>query len=200
MFWGVTPSRVVGAFQRFNPEDVDSVFLRNIGTYLRVFTTSRPRRMTSSVILYRMFQNYTDEIEWGVVVKMFIQTCVWTRFLYSRTSVSVDTFQFVSYSLHRLFELTTPICEHKAHRLSFGCQVYAGCHRMQPGCKAKRSASISTVVSCTKVLRCHQTKKSDGLSTGDRAGHALSPLTLTFCCISFWGVDHKGSVSRHMFT
>jgi hypothetical protein len=69
---------------------------------------------------------------------------------------------------------------------------------MQPGCEAKRS-SVSIVVSCTKVLRCHQTKKSDGLRSGDRAGHALSPVTLTFCCISFWGVRRKGSVSGHMF-
>jgi hypothetical protein len=27
----------------------------------------------------------------------------------------------------------------------------------------------------------------------------LSPLTLTFCCISYWAVTHKGSVSGHMF-
>lgn len=42
-------------------------------------------------------------------------------------------------------------------------------------------------------------KTSYGLKSGDRAGHALSPMTLTFCYISYSAVTHKEGVSGNMF-
>lgn len=41
--------------------------------------------------------------------------------------------------------------------------------------RGKRSASVPKVVSYTKVFRCPQTKKSNALRSGDRAGHAMTP-------------------------
>jgi hypothetical protein len=34
----------------FSPEDGDSIFLRNFGIYLRVYTASQPRKTTSSTV------------------------------------------------------------------------------------------------------------------------------------------------------
>jgi hypothetical protein len=59
------------------------------------------------------------------------------------------------------------------HRLSSDCLVrlkMSGVCRMSSHAawmRGKRSASVSTVVSYTKVLRCPQMKKSNGLRSGD---------------------------------
>lgn len=67
--------------------------------------------------------------------------------------------------------------------------------------QGKRPASASAVAAYTNFLKYSQAKKCDGLRSGDRAGHAMSPLTLTltFCCISYWAVTHTRSVTGHVF-
>jgi hypothetical protein len=65
--------------------------------------------------------------------------------------------------------------------------------------RGKRFSSVSTVVSYTKGLSCPQTKTSNGLRSGDRAGHTMSPLILTFCYISLPAVIHSKSFSGHAF-
>jgi hypothetical protein len=55
--------------------------------------------------------------------------------------------------------------------------------------RSKRSASVPTVVSCTKVLRCPQTKNSNGLRSDDRAGHATGlprPIDLPGYALFRW--------------
>jgi hypothetical protein len=62
-FWMVTPCKRVGRYQRFrettvcifrvsivSPEDGDSMFLRNVGIYLRVYTAPQPTVTTSSFV------------------------------------------------------------------------------------------------------------------------------------------------------
>jgi hypothetical protein len=69
---------------------------------------------------------------------------------------------------------------------------------MQSGCET-RSASVSTAVTHTDVLRCLQMEKSDSLRSGEHVGHPMSPLTLRFCYIDCRAVTHEGSISGHTF-
>jgi hypothetical protein len=49
LFWAVTPCRLAGRYLlKFSPEDGDSMFLRNVGIYLQVYTASRLRTSLSS--------------------------------------------------------------------------------------------------------------------------------------------------------
>jgi hypothetical protein len=49
LFWALAPCRLGGRYWRaFSPEDGDSMFLRNIGIQLRVYTAPKSRRRTSN--------------------------------------------------------------------------------------------------------------------------------------------------------
>jgi hypothetical protein len=49
-FWVLAPCKLVDRCQRFgeiySPEDGDSMFLRNVGIYRRVYTAPKPRRIS----------------------------------------------------------------------------------------------------------------------------------------------------------
>jgi hypothetical protein len=45
-FWVLAPCRHTVSI--FSPEDGDSIFLRNVGIYRRVYTAPKPRRIASS--------------------------------------------------------------------------------------------------------------------------------------------------------
>jgi hypothetical protein len=71
--------------------------------------------------------------------------------------------QWIHFNLQQLFEVTAPICEHYMHCLSIDClaslKMTSVCWMSSHAAwmPSKRSASVSTAVSYTKVLRFHQT-------------------------------------------
>jgi hypothetical protein len=55
-FWVVTPCGLAGRYQHFkchfNPEDGDSTFLQNVGTYLQVQTTTTKNNINIPILKY----------------------------------------------------------------------------------------------------------------------------------------------------
>jgi hypothetical protein len=68
-----------------SPEDGDSMFLRNVDIYLRVYTTSQPRRTTTDILLTA----YANQ-PWSVVHFRHLSHLIWPKILqYLQTTVFV---------------------------------------------------------------------------------------------------------------